>query len=139
MDSNLQPKSTQRKPFLLLQIGFWDILTGLPAGILIFMGTVLFTTLFSLSTYLKNIPPIVILGTFSLFVGLLAGITRLGRGPATAISAALIASGILAFLWISARPGDAFDPLVIGAPGIFITIITCPLGGWLGARFRKAL
>lgn len=139
MSSSTSQKSSRHSILPFFQIGFWDIITGLPAGVLIFMGTVLFTTLTSLSATLNKIPPLVILAIVSSTVGFLAGITRLGKGPATALSAGLIASVILAYLWRSARPGDIFDPLVIGVPGIFITAFFCPLGGWLGAKLRKAL
>jgi len=75
----------------------------------------------------------------SLLVGWLAGITRLRQGPATGLSAGLIAAGILAYLWLAARPGDEFNPLVIGPLGMIVTISISPIGGWLGAKLRKAL
>jgi hypothetical protein len=140
MDAPAKQKTSQPIISLLFHITLWDVITGLPAGVLIFMATVLFTTLFSI--YLgtsTRIAPIIILAIISLFVGELAGITRLRQGPATALSAGLIAAGILGYLWLAAHPGDAFDPLVIGPIGMIVTIIICPVGGWLGARSRKAL
>ena len=103
------------------------------------MGTVLCSTL--LSSYSKTFVSLgpLILVSMSLLVGWLAGITRLRQGPATGLSAGLIAAGILGYLWLAARPGDEFNPLVIGPLGMFITISFSPIGGWLGAKSRKAI
>jgi CHASE2 domain-containing sensor protein len=121
------------------RIGFWDFFVGLPAGILIFMGTVLFSTLLSVKAKLPTWVPFVVLIAVTLFVGWLAGITRLRQGPTTALIAGLVAAGILIYLWLAARPGDEFNPLVIGPLGILTVLILCPAGGWLGAKLRKAL
>ena len=121
------------------QIGLWDVLAGLPAGVLIFMGTVLFSTLFSVKAKMPVFASYAILMTVTLIVGLLAGLTRLRQGPATALVAGLIAAGILGYLWLAARPGDEFNPLVIGPLGMLTVLILCPAGGWLGAKLRKAL
>lgn len=121
------------------RIVFWDVVVGLPAGVLIFMGTVLFSTLLSPTAKLPTWAPFIILIAVTLFVGWLAGLTRLRQGPATGLSAGIVAAGILSYLWLSARPGDEFNPLVIGPLGMFATIILCPAAGWLGAKLRKAL
>ena len=139
MDSSAKQKTNPQKAWPFFQIKPWDIFTGLPAGALIFMTTVLFSTLYNVNSTLPTLAPVAILASMSLFVGLLAGITRLRQGPATALSAGLIAAGILGYLWLAARPGDAFNPLVIGPVGILVSIIITPIGGWLGARLRKAL
>ena len=121
------------------RIGFWDFFVGLPAGILIFMGTVLFSTLLSVKAKLPTWVPFVVLIAVSLFVGWLAGITRLRQGPTTALIAGLVAAGILIYLWLAARPGDEFNPLVIGPLGSLTVLILCPAGSCLGAKLRKAL
>jgi len=121
------------------KISFWDMLVGLPAGVLIFMGTVLFNTLISPTAKLPIWTPFVLLMTVALFVGLLAGITRLQQGPATAFCAGCVAAAILGYLWVAARPSDEFNPLVIGPAGMVATVIFCPAAGWLGAKLRKAL
>lgn len=118
---------------LSFRIRFWDVIVGLPAGMLIFMGTVLFSIL------IPVLAPYAILIIVTLMVGLLAGLTRLRQGPATAFCAGCVAAGILGYLWLTARPGDEFNRLVIGLPGIFTAFIFCPVGGWLGAKSRKAL
>jgi hypothetical protein len=120
-------------------IRFWDFFVGLPAGILIFMGTVLFSTLISPKAKLPLWAPFIILLAVTLFVGWLTGMTRLRQGPVTAFCAGCVAAGILGYLWLIARPGDEFNPLVIGPLGMFTVIILCPAGGWLGAKLRKAL
>ena len=117
----------------------WDFFVGMPAGILIFMGTVLFSTLISPKAELPVWMPLVILLIVALFVGWLAGLTRLRQGPSTAFCAGCVAAGILGYLWLAAHPGDEFNPLVIGPLGMFTALILCPIGGWLGAKMRKAL
>jgi hypothetical protein len=118
---------------LNFRIGFWDVLAGLPAGMLIFMGTVLFSAL------IPVFAPYAILIVVAFIVGLLAGVTRLRQGLATALIAGLVAAGILCYLWLAARPGDEFNALVIGPLGMLTVLILCPAGGWLGAKLRKAL
>ena len=139
MGSALQHKHDQQKSKFILRITAWDMFTGLPAGALIFMGTVLCSTLLSLYGKLSVSVGPLILVSMSLLVGWLAGITRLRQGLATGFFAGLIAAGILGYLWVAARPGDEFNPLVIGPLGMFITISFSPIGGWLGAKSRKAI
>ena len=122
-----------------IRITSWDMITGLPAGVLIFMGTVLLSTVLSRYSRLPEIAPLFILLFMSIMVGTLAGITRLQQGPATALSAGFIAAGILSYLWLSARPGDEFNRLVVGPIGISSVILFSPIGGWLGAKLRKAI
>ena len=131
----MQPK-TQRP---LLLPGFWDVAVGLPAGVLIFMVTVLFSTLLSLRSSPPVYVPLLILAAAAMFSGLLSGITRLRRGPATGLVAGIIAALIFVYLWFAARPGENFNPLVIGPPGVVTALCLSPLGGWLGAWLRKAL
>jgi 4-amino-4-deoxy-L-arabinose transferase-like glycosyltransferase len=130
------PQKTTRP---ILQPGFWDAITGLPAGVLIFMATVLVSTLFSIRRSLPLYAPLLILMAMALVTGLLAGITRLRRGPATGLMAGIVAAAILGYLWLAARPGEDFNPLVIGPIGMIVALGLSPLGGWLGARLRKAL
>jgi len=139
MGSALQHKDNWQKSKFSLRITAWDMLTGLPAGVLIFMGTVLCSGLLSRYGRLPVSAGLFILVGMSLLVGWLAGITRLRQGPSTGLFAGLIAASILGYLWLAARPGDEFNQLVIGPLGMFITISISPIGGWLGAKLRKAL
>jgi hypothetical protein len=134
-----QIKNQKYKTKMSLRITPWDICTGFPAGALIFIGTVLLNTLCSLYTRLPFFAPIAILASVSLIIGWLAGITRLRHGPATALTAGLITAGILCYLWLAARQGDQFDQLVIGPLGMLVTIVISPIGGWLGAKQRRAI
>jgi len=118
---------------LNFRIRLWDVLVGLPAGMLIFMGTVLFSTL------IPSFAPYAILIIVTLSVGSLAGLTRLRQGPITGLAAGIVAAGILGYLWLAAQPGEEFNPLVIGPLGMLTVLILCPAGGWLGAKLRKAL
>ena len=123
----------------ILLPGVWDVMAGFPAGLLIFMATVLFSTLLSARSSLPFTIPLLILMTMSLVTGILAGITRLRRGPSTGLVAGIFAACILGYLWGNARPGEDFNPLVIGPVGMVTTLCLSPLGGWLGARLRKVL
>jgi hypothetical protein len=139
MSSLRESKLSLKKQSGGLRIAAWDIIAGLPAGILIFMATVLFTTLFSLKGRLPVFIPLVILALTAFGVGVLAGISRLRHGPATGLMAGLVTACLLGYLWLAARPGDDFNPLVIGLPGMLAALAISPMGGWVGARIRKAL
>ena len=123
----------------ILKFGLWDIITGIPAGLLIFMGTVLANRVVSSNHSIPEYVSMGILAIVAILVGILAGITRLNHGPTTALSASLIAAGILGYLWLAAGPGDEINSPVIGPIGIIITITTCPAAGWIGAKLRKAI
>jgi hypothetical protein len=120
-----------------LRLTFWDFLAGVPAGLLIFMSTIMFGTL--LRQVMQYTPwlDLPILAADALIVGLLAGISRLRQGLATALVAGVTGAGLLGFLWVAARPGEVTNPLVFGIPGIAVSLIITPLGGWLGMKIRK--
>jgi hypothetical protein len=139
MSSSIKSKVTHPKTTAVLRILPWDVLVGLPAGVLLFMATVLFTTLFSLRAPLPFIVPLMLLALSAFGVGLLTGITRLRRGPATGLMAGIVTAIILGYLALAARPEDVFNPLVIGLPGMLTAIVISPLGGLVGAKIRKAL
>jgi hypothetical protein len=139
MNTALPENNREGKYMPLFQITFWDILTGLPAGALIFMGTVLFSVWIGPGNGHSEYFPVVNLMIVTLLVGFLSGITRLRHGPATALWAGLVAAGLLFYLWISARPGEITYPIVISPIGMLIAVVFCPIGGWIGSRSRKAL
>jgi hypothetical protein len=118
---------------------FSDVLVGLPAGLLIVVGTALFSTLLSKTTGLdfsNSWVGLLILAFTAFITGLIAGRVRMGRGPATALAAGSTAALILMALWLSARPGDAYNRLVIGLPGMFLAVLCCVPGGFVGASMR---
>jgi hypothetical protein len=139
MSSLRESKLSSQKQGGVLRIAAWDILAGLPAGVLIFMATVLITTLFSLKGTLPVFIPLMILALAAFGVGVLAGISRLRHGPATGFMAGLVTASLLGYLWLAARPGDDFNPLVIGLPGMLAALAISPVGGWVGAKIRKAI
>ncbi len=114
----------------------WDIIVGLPAGFLIFMGTILGATIAGISKNDRNGGAFLILITVTLLVGFLAGITRLQHGPATGFFAGLTMAAIIIFLWLNAGSGDQYNPEIIGYSGVLLPPILCPVGGWFGAKLR---
>jgi hypothetical protein len=120
-----------------LRLTLWDFLTGLPAGLLIFMSAMMFGTLLRRVTSLAIWFDLPILAACALIVGLLAGISRLRQGLATALVAGIVGAGLLGYLWLSARPGDVYNPLVFGLPGMLVSLVFAPLGGRLGMKLMK--
>jgi hypothetical protein len=116
----------------------WDFVVALPAGFLIFMGTVMFSTLLGL--LIGKVPAIaelVVLVLFAMLTGILAGLTRSTQGPETALAAAVVADLIILFLWFNVRLGETYNPLVIGLPGIILVPLFSFSGSILGFRLRK--
>jgi len=116
-----------------------DILVGIPAGLLIVMGTALFSTLLGKVTGLdfsNTWAGLLILAFTAFIAGLIAGLARHGRGPATALAAGFTASIFLLALWLAARPGEIYNRLLFGLPGMLIAILCCVPGGIVGARRR---
>lgn len=119
---------------------FADLLVGLPAGLLIFMGTALFSTLLGMATGLDfsgTWTGLMILMLTAFITGLIAGLARKERGPATALVAGLTIALIFMAFWLAARPEDVYNPLLFGLPGMLLAILCCVPGGMLGARLRK--
>jgi hypothetical protein len=120
-----------------LRLTFWDILSGLPAGLLIFMSTMTFGTLLRRNGRFAPWLDLPILAADALIVGLLAGISRLRQGLTTSLVAGIFGAGLLGFLWLAAQPGEAYNPLIFGIPGMLLSLLITPLGGWLGMKLRK--
>jgi hypothetical protein len=107
--------------------------------LLIFMGTALFSTLLGMATGLDfsgTWAGLLVLMPTAFITGLIAGLARKERGPATALTAGLTAALIFMVLWLAARPDDAYNPLLFGLPGMLLAILCCVPGGMLGARMR---
>ncbi len=120
-----------------LRLTFWDIFVGLPAGLLIFMSTMMFGTLLRLVSPFAPWLDLPILAFDAFIVGILTGVTRLRQGLATALIAGIVGAGLLGYLWLSARPGEVYNPLVFGLPGMFLSLLLPPLGSLLGMKLRK--
>ena len=106
-----------------LRIGFWDIFVGLPAGVLIFMSTMMFGAL------LRRIPgyaPWLDLLVLSADAAIVGGLIRLSRpfwAVPTAIAAGVFSGGILLYLWLSTQTGGDFSSLLFGIPGILLCLV----------------
>ncbi len=110
-----------------LRIGFWDIIVGIPAGVLIFMSTMMFGAL------LRRIPAypswidLPILAADAAIVGALLRLSRPFWAIPTSIAAGIISGGILLYLSLSAQAGDTYSPLIFSIPGIIICLVIPPL------------
>jgi len=114
-------------------------LVALPAALLIFIGTALFTSVIDASTGLdlsSTWGGLVILAGTAFITGLIIGLVRKERGPATALAAGELAAVIFLLLRLVARDGESFNTLIFGLPGMVVAIVACFPGGVLGARLR---
>lgn len=117
-----------------------DFVVAFPAGLLIIMGTALFSTLLGPATGLDisgTWTGLLVLAFTSFITGLIIGLIRRERGPATALAAGEIAALVFLVLRLAARTGENFNPLLFGWPGMLLAIVCCVPGGLLGARLRK--
>lgn len=116
-----------------------DLVVALPAALLIFIGTALFTSVIGTSTDLdlsSTWGGLVILAATAFITGLIIGLVRKERGPATALAAGELAAVIFLVLRLIARDGDTYNTLLFGLPGMVVAIVACFPGGVLGARLR---
>jgi hypothetical protein len=116
-----------------------DLLVALPASLLIFIGTALFTSVIGAATGLdfsSTWGGLVILAGTAFITGLIIGLVRKERGPATALAAGELAAVIFLLLRLVARNGESFNTLLFGLPGMVVAIVACFPGGVLGARLR---
>ncbi|GAB4501810.1 MAG: hypothetical protein Fur0035_13540 [Anaerolineales bacterium] len=111
---------------------FADFLVSLPAGTVIFMSVLLFGTLLRRLAFFAPWMDLLPLIAFAALVGALLRLIRPSRASLTALFAGLVTSALLGYLRLNARPGDAFNPLVFGAPGMILTLLAV----LSGARLR---
>lgn len=119
-----------------------DFFVGLPAGILIFISTLLFTTLLGrlldgLTFAGRDWLALPVLAFDAFVVGLLARLLRPYHGPATALAAAIIAMLIFLGLRLSAGPQGQYNPVIFGLPGLLAIPVFCLLGAWQMGRWRE--
>ena len=115
---------------------FYNILVGIPGGLLIFIGMLMFNTILSLLFPTGPWVMLVILCFTSLVVGMLARLMRPFHGFGTAIAAGVVAALIILYLWLSSRAGTDMG-LVFGPAGMLVAIGFSLLGAWLLPRLRK--
>jgi hypothetical protein len=114
----------------------FDILVGVPGGLLIFMGMLMFNTLLSLIFKTSPITMLIILACTSLVVGMLARLIRPIHGFGTAIAAGIIAGLLILYLRQMSVAGTDMA-LVFGPAGILTPVVLSPLGAWVFPKFRK--
>ncbi len=118
-----------------------DLVVALPAALLIFISTALFTSMVGTATgwdLSSTWGGLVILAGTAFITGLIIGLVRKDRGPSTALAAGEMAAVIFLVLRLVARDGDSFNTLIFGLPGMVVVIVACFPGGVLGARLRGA-
>lgn len=125
-----------------LNITISDIFVGLPAGILIFISTLLFTTLLGRLLTNFGLPgrewlALPVLAFDAFVVGLLARLLRPYHGPATALSSALISIIIFLGLRLSSGTNSQYNPVIFGWPGLVAIPVFCLLGAWQMGRWRE--
>jgi len=116
-----------------------DLVVALPAALLIFIGTALFTSVVGTAAGLdfsNTWGGLVILAGTAFVTGLIIGLVRKERGPATALASGELAAVIFLFLRLVARGGESYNTLIFGLPGMVVAIVACFPGGALGARLR---
>lgn len=118
---------------------FSDFVVGLPAGMLIFISTLLFTTLLGrllagLTFAGREWLALPVLAFDAFVVGLLARLMRPYHGLSTALAASIIAVLIFVGLRLSA---ETYNPVIFGLPGLAVTPAFCLLGAWQMGRWRE--
>jgi membrane protease YdiL (CAAX protease family) len=77
------------------------------------------------------------LAAAALLVGAVLGFGRPRRAVLEPATAGTCAALILLAFRLRLAPGETFNPLVFGWPGMVLVAGLTPLGGWLGARFKR--
>jgi hypothetical protein len=115
---------------------FYDILVGVPGGLLIIMGLLMFNAVLSIFIPTGQWTMLVILCVTSLVVGVLARLMRPFHGFGTAIASGVIAALIILYLWVATTTGTGLG-LVFGPVGMLVTVVFCLLGAWLLPHLRR--
>lgn len=119
-----------------------DFFVGLPAGLLIFISTLLFTTL--LGRLLSNVTfpgrdwlALPVLAFDAFIVGLLARLLRPYHGLGTALAAGVLCALIFLGLRLTAGANARYNPVIFGLPGLATAPVSCLLGAWLMGRRQE--
>ena len=102
-----------------------DLLVGIPAGLVIFMSTTMFSALLRSRGLASNWLELIILAADAAMVGLLIRVSRKKQALPTALASGSIAALVLLYLWVSSPANAALNPLMFGLPGMSISIICC--------------
>jgi hypothetical protein len=115
---------------------FYDILVGIPGGLLIFMGMLMFNAVLSVIFPTGPWMMLLILCFTSLVVGMLARLTRPFHAFGTASASGIVAALIIFYLQLASKSGAGLE-LVFGPAGMLVTITFSLLGAWIFPRLRK--
>ncbi len=110
-----------------ISLTFYDLLVGLPAGLLIFMSTMMFSALLRSQGLASNWLELLILTADSVIVGLLVRISRKRRALPTALASGVAGALTILLMWIYSPQNAALNPLLFGLPGIAICLLFTPL------------
>jgi hypothetical protein len=113
-----------------------NIFIGLPGGLLIFMGMLMFNAVLGLLVPTGAWTMLAILCFTSLVVGMLARLVRPVNGLGAAIASGIIAAELILYLHITSVP-ETSSTLVVGPVGMSATIAFSAFGGWLLPYLRK--
>jgi hypothetical protein len=109
---------------------FFNILVGVPGGMLIFMGMLMFNAVWNIFMPTDQWIILFLLCCTSLVVGILARLTRPFHAYGTALASGVIAALIILYLWLATSSGAGMG-LVFGPLGMLISIGFSLLGAWL--------
>jgi hypothetical protein len=115
---------------------FYDILVGIPGGLLIFMGMLMFNAVLGLLIPSTPWLMLVILCFTSLLVGMLARLLRPYHAFGTALASGIIAALIILYLQLASRTSSGLE-LVFGPAGMSVAVAFSLLGAWILSRLRK--
>lgn len=106
---------------------FSDILVRIPAGLLIFMSTMMFSALLRSQGVALNRLELLILAINSAIVGLLIRVTRKTQSRPTALASGVVGALTLLLMWIYSPQNAALNPLIFGVPGMIASCGMCVL------------
>lgn len=119
---------------MTIKITFFDILVGIPAGLLTVMSTILFDAILLRLGIVNPLLSLPVLAFAALLVGMLAALARKAYGRGTALSAGITAALLLLGLRLFSSNETSAQSLLFGLPGALIALIVTPLGGHLVRR-----
>lgn len=119
-----------------LRIILSNLLIGIPGGLLIVMGMLMFHALWGFLLPTSTWSMFIFLCLAALIVGMLARWMRPIHGFGTAVVAGSVAVAVIIFLWLSV-PTWSDARLAIGLPGVLAVLGFSTLGGWILPRLRN--
>lgn len=111
-----------------------DILVGLPAGLLIFMSTMMFSALLRSRGVVSNWLELLILAADAAIVGLLLRLSRKRQSLSTALASGIVGALTILLLWVYSPHNAALNPLVFGLPGMVVSVGLCVLAARVAPR-----